>query len=88
MIRKSIRYMLAAPADVDVRAVGYADNAFVFVVDVMPRDWVGEPSEVAGTATTVGSARSLHTLGYCSSLRVFAYLCYQHNTWRTHLARL
>ena len=54
IVRKSIRYMLVTPADCEVRAVGYADIAFVFDVDVMPGDWVNEPSEVAAIATTIG----------------------------------
>jgi hypothetical protein len=41
MMRKSIRHILATLADLadcEVSAVGYADIAFVFDVDVVPGD--------------------------------------------------
>ena len=80
-MRKSFRHLLTTLVDFEVRAVGYADIAFVFDVDVMSGGWVIEPLEVATTATTVGQL--VFPIPRILVLGVLTYPCYQHNTWRT-----
>lgn len=66
MMGKSIRHILAMPADgeVPVRAVGYADITFGFDVELMPGGRVDEPPGAEATATTLGQCFRYWSSGF------------------------